>query len=808
MTNAYEKLGAFYLGKNYDLDAGGLLDELTLLDSKDLTTHGVCFGMTGSGKTGLCICLLEEALIDGIPVIAIDPKGDLTNLLLNFPELRPEDFRPWIQESAARQKGQTPDAYAAGQAELWKKGLAQWGQSGERIRKLRDAADMAIYTPGSEAGLPVSMLKSFAAPSEAMRADRELLRERIQAVCGSLLGLLGIKADPLQSREFILLSLLLDKAWQDGRDLSIPELMQQIQNPPIERVGLIDLESFFPANDRFRLMMTLNNLLASPGFEAWVHGDPLDIDRMLYTAEGKPRISIFSIAHLGDAERMFFVSSLLGEMLSWMRRQSGTTSLRALLYMDEVFGYLPPTANPPSKQPLMTLMKQARAFGVGVVLATQNPKDIDYKALSNAGVWFIGRLQTDRDRDRVLDGLEGAAAGSGTSFDRKDMARKISGLGQRVFMLYNVHDDTPTTFQTRWALSYLSGPMTRVQIERLMADRKQESPPSPTLPAASVGAAQRPILALSVPEFFVPVRTLGASDSTLVYEPSVYGLARVHYSNARHGVQATREFAALTALRNVPDPVDWTESQETDLTGSTDFEPEPAPYQNVEFAELPAQATKTTSYTTWARRFATWLYNEHPMILYRSPSLKLTSEPNESERDFRIRLEHLAREERDRLADGLRARFQTRFNRLTEQIRRAEQALERKQEQAKGQTMQAVISVGSGLLGALFGRKALSATNVRRVGTAVRSAGRVGAQKSQVGHAEENLEVRRAELEALEVELQEAIASAQASIDPLTEVFEEIAIRPQKSAIDVRLTALAWLPVWRRPSGERQPAWK
>ncbi len=438
MSKTYEKLGAFYLGKTYDFEAGEPTEDLLLYDSKDLTTHGVCFGMTGSGKTGLCTVLLEEALLDGIPVIAIDPKGDLGNLLLNFPKLRPKDFEPWVQPSAAKQDGLTVAEYAKGQAALWKKGLAKWDQTGERIARLRDACEPAIYTPGSEAGLPVSMLKSFQAPSEELRGDREQMRERIQSAASSLLGLLGllgVDADPLQSREHILLSLILDAAWKEGRSLSLPQLIQQIQAPPVERVGVFDLESFYPSKDRLKLAMSLNNLLASPGFEAWMTGEPLDLDKMLYTPEGKPRLSIFSIAHLGDAERMFFVTSLLGETLSWMRRQPGASSLRALLYMDEIYGYLPPTANPPSKQPLMTLMKQARAFGLGVLPATQNPKDLDYKALSNAGTWLIGRLQTDRDRDRVLDALEGAAAGAGMEFDRGEMKNRISSLGKRVFVL-------------------------------------------------------------------------------------------------------------------------------------------------------------------------------------------------------------------------------------------------------------------------------------------------------------------------------------------------------------------------------------
>ena len=816
MTDAYEKLGAFYLGKNYDLDAQQLRDELLLFDSKDLTTHGVCFGMTGSGKTGLCVCLLEEALIDGIPVIAIDPKGDLSNLLLNFPDLRPEDFRPWIQESAARQKGLTPDEFAAKQSELWTNGLADWGQSGERIRKLRDAADMAIYTPGSEAGIPVSMLKSFAAPSEELRNDREQMRERVQAAAGSLLGMLGIDADPVQSRENILLSLLLDKAWQAGKNLSLPDLIQQIQNPPVERVGVFDLESFYPSKERFGLAMALNNLLAAPGFEAWMQGEPLDIDKMLYTDSGKPRLAIFSIAHLGDAERMFFVSSLLGEMLSWMRRQSGTTSLRALLYMDEIFGYLPPTANPPSKQPLMTMMKQARAFGVGVLLATQNPKDLDYKALSNAGAWFIGRLQTDRDRDRVLDGLEGAAAGSGAPFDRKDMELKISGLGKRVFMLYNVHEDAPASFQTRWALSYLSGPLTRDQIQRLMADRKGQTAkaieavssamPSAT-PSAAAPAAKRPSLPPGIPEYFAPVRTMGPADATLVYEPHLYGAARLHFSDARRDVNEMRELAAVTAMRDGPDPADWLEAEETALTGD-DFEPGPAEQPRLEFGELPAQASQSKSYTTWSKRFVSWIYAEKQLSLYKSVALNQNSLPTESEKDFRIRLEHLAREQRDLQVEKLRDNFAPKLARLQEQIRKAEQTVEKEEEQSKGQTMQTVISIGSSMLGALLGRKILSATNARKVGTAARSMGRIGKERSDVGRAEENLEARKAQFVELEAELEAAIEASRASVDPLNEVFEEISIRPKKTAIEVRLLSLVWLPMWRRPSGERSVAWK
>ena len=429
----YEKLGAFYLGKEYDLASRKRREGLLLYDSKDLTTHGVIIGMTGSGKTGLGIALLEEALIDNIPIIAIDPKGDLTNLVLTFPQLRAQDLRPWVNEQDALNAGLTPEQFAAKQADLWRKGLGSWGQDAARIARLKDAADFAVYSPGSSAGMPVSVLRSFAPPPQAVGQDTDLLRERIQTTATSLLALLGIDADPITSREHILVSNILESIWASGKALDLAGLIRAIQTPPFERIGVMDLDAFYPAKERFKLAMRLNNLLAAPGFEAWLEGDPLNINRMLFTDSGRPRASIFTISHLSDAERMFFVSMLLNEILAWMRTQTGTSSLRAILYMDEIFGYFPPVKNPPSKAPLLTLLKQARAFGLGVVLSTQNPVDLDYKGLSNTGSWFIGRLQTDRDKERVLAGLEGAAAGTG--FDRGRMEEVLAGLGKRVFLL-------------------------------------------------------------------------------------------------------------------------------------------------------------------------------------------------------------------------------------------------------------------------------------------------------------------------------------------------------------------------------------
>jgi hypothetical protein len=547
----FEKLGSFYLGKRYDAAADKLTDDLVLYDAKDLTTHAVIIGMTGSGKTGLGIGILEEAALDRVPVIAIDPKGDMGNLMLTFPKLAADDFRPWVNPRAASDKGQTTDEYAASQAALWKKGLGEWGQTGKRIAHLRSTVDLAIYTPGSNAGLPVSVLRSFAAPDTSLLDDVDLYRERVQATATSILALLGIDADPVTSREHILISRLLDHAWQEGRDLDIATMISAIQDPPFTQIGVMGLDSFFPAKDRFALAMQLNNLLAAPGFEAWMQGEPLSAKSLLYTAEGKPRLSVMSIAHLDDASRMFFVSMLLSEIIAWMRSQPGTSSLRAILYMDEIFGFMPPVANPPSKALFLTLLKQARAYGLGLVLATQNPVDLDYKGLSNTGTWFIGRLQTARDKARVMEGLEGASEGD---FDKQAMERTLAGLGKRRFLLHNVHEDAAVVFGTRWVMSYLAGPLTRDHI-RLLMDKARKA-----LAATAAGPAKRkqtssadvPALPPAVEQVFIPANT-----EDITYYPRLVGAAEFVFSSARYHVEEERAATYTVEMEEGPVDIDW-----------------------------------------------------------------------------------------------------------------------------------------------------------------------------------------------------------------------------------------------------------
>ena len=788
---SYETLGSFYLGREYDADRGADRPDLLLYDSRDLTTHAVCVGMTGSGKTGLCLSLLEEAAIDGVPAIAIDPKGDLGNLLLSFPSLRPEDFAPWIDKEAAARQGINPEDTATQTAATWRKGLADWQQDGERIARFRDAVDIAIYTPGSEAGRPLSVLQSFSAPAAEQRLDSGALRERIGATVAGLLGLAGIEADPIQSREHILLSSLFDQAWSAGQDLTLAALIQGIQKPAFDKVGVFDLETFYPAKERLQLAIALNNLIAAPGFAPWMKGEPLDIQRLLFTEAGKPRISVISIAHLGDAERMFVVTLLLGEIVAWMRRQSGTSSLRALLYMDEIFGYFPPSATPPSKQPLLTLMKQARAFGLGVVLATQNPVDLDYKGLSNAGTWFIGRLQTERDKARVIEGLLGAA---GDGLDKGQLEKLLANLGNRVFLMRNVHEAAPVLFRTRWTLSYLRGPLTLQEIARLSSGPAQAKsiPETSTQPQRSASTpspvatsgSSKPVVPSGVSEFYA--RSPAASGK---YSPRVLGIVRLHFVDKAAGVDAWETRSLIAPLDESEANVAW---DQADIAGDLQNQLSTAPPLNAQYADTPAALLRATNYRSWEKELASHVYATATLDIFHCPAVGQGVVPGNSEGDFRAKLALALREKRDAEIDKLRKKYAPRLTTLQDQIRRANERIERERSDLSQQKMQTVISVGTSILGALLGRKAISVGNAQRVGSAARSAGRIGKESEDVGRAEENREVLEQRFSDMQNELEAEISRLRGEFDPATAQIERVAVKPRKADIDVRTVALLW----------------
>ncbi len=793
----FEKLGAFYLGKPFDPATQTSSDVPLLYASKDLVTHAVCVGMTGSGKTGLCIGLLEEAAIDSIPAIVIDPKGDLSNLLLTFPELRAEDFRPWISEDEARVKNVSVDEFAAQQAELWKKGLADWGEDGARIQLLKDAADFSIYTPGSDAGRSVSMLSSLAPPEPAILEDKELFRDRISGTAASLLSLVGISADSVTSREYVLLSAILEKAWRAGNTVDLPGLVAAIQDPGIEKIGAMTLETFYGAKERFDLALRINQVIASPDFQSWFEGEPLDIDALLHTAEGKPRVSIFSIAHLSDSERMFFIALLLNRILSWVRTQRGTGSLRALVYMDEIFGYFPPTANPPSKKPLLTLLKQARAYGVGIVLATQNPVDLDYKGLANTGTWFIGRLQTERDKMRVLDGLQSATGEAQTSFDRPTLDKLLSSLGKRVFVLNNVNENSPVLFQTRWTLSYLRGPLTREGIRELMKDRRPSLSTESAKPAAdglsiheegNARSFAAPVLPPAISQYFLPAQNAGTAQ----YRPVIIGAAKLRFVDDKLGIEQTKEVLLAAPLRDGPVPVSW-EQAEVLALGLDELEKQPD--GETAFLPLPAAATNAKKYASWTKEFVTFLYQSEKLELFESVSLNEMSRPDESERDFRIRLQQRAREERDRVAEALKQKYAPKLAALEERKRRAELAVAQQKEQVGQAMLQSALSVGAGLLGAFMGRKMLSASNISRAASAARQAGRTWKEGQDVGAASDTLARLTEQAGQLQQQFDDDLAAQQSKIDPASDSLEKVACRVKKTDITVQLVSLSWQPV-------------
>ena len=818
----YEKLGTFYLGRGYDVGKKELKDDLVLYDSKDLVTHGVVLGMTGSGKTGLCLALLEEAAMDGIPVIAIDPKGDIGNLMFTFPELSGDKLKPWVNEDDARRKGVTLDQYADAQAETWKKGLGDWGQSVDRIKKLRETVDMTIYTPGSNAGLPVSILSSLAAPGDEIMEDREALADRIESTVSSILALCNIEADPVQSPEHILISNIIGHCWGKKQNITIENLVRLIQQPPIRKIGVESVENFFPEEKRNALAMKLNNLIASPGFGVWLEGEPLDIQRMYYTPDGKPRISIFCIAHLNDTERMFFVALLLNQVLGWMRSQPGTTSLRAMLYMDEIFGYLPPTANPPSKKPMMILLKQARAFGLGILLATQNPVDLDYKALSNIGTWFLGRLQTERDKARVLDGLEGAVSSQGASFDRKEMDTMLAALGNRIFLMNNVHEDGPAVFHVRWVMTYLRGPLARGEIKKLIdpirpkatakakdADSEDDgfTPPSASsADSSAVRNTHKPKLPEEAKEYFYTAEA-GLDSNRLCYMPAILQSASVVLDDAKRKISGRSVITRVNEIDIENQKVNWDKA--FDLPKDLDVAKLPSSPEDgeVEYGDLPGAAMKAKTYSSIESAFTDWVYSNHFIEVGYSPLLQVYSNPGEPVDQFKARVATTARELRDKAIEELRAKTGKTIKSLEDKMTKALDKMEAQKAQASSAKLQTVMQIGGSILGALLGRKSgLGAIGGLAKSTTISSASRAWKEGKEAASAEVELERLKAEYEEIQQQVEDETQKLKDQYDPTTLVIETQKITPVKKNIQPLATGILWLPYERQGNSLRK-AW-
>jgi len=797
--------GALYLGAPYNMETKALAEEPTYYRSKDLVTHGVCIGMTGSGKTGLCVALLEECALSGIPVLAIDPKGDLTNLKLAFPDLRGEDLAPFIPPDAADSKGMTLEDFAAKQAETWKNGLADWGLDGGDIRRFRDAVDVQIFTPGSTAGKPLDILRSLDPPQNIDDLDDEFVREEIAGVVSAVLGLVGRGNASPHDREHILPATLLEMRWRAKQPTTLPDLINLIQSPPIQSLGALDLESFYPEAERRKFAFDLNGLVASPSFQTWLRGEPLDIDGLLRAPDGRPRLSILYIAHLGDAERMFFVTLLLNQLVTWMRRQQGTSDLRALLYFDEIAGYLPPhPGNPPSKRLLMTLLKQGRAFGTSAMLVTQNPVDLDYKALSNCGTWMLGKLQTEQDKARILDGLQSAAGEAGGSMDRRAMDALIGRLGQRVFLLHNVHADSPQVIHSRWVMSYLAGPLTRQQIRIVQPPEEavaaptprddteslsdflggENSAPSETSPSATASLT-------SVPPS--PPRGLSVAfdpQGIATMMPHLFFRATVtHRDRASGASHAVACFASLDPAG----PLDW---KEADFT----FEPpctSDSPPAGGRFVSLPSALQNVDALKVLGASIADFLIERAALDLQSVPEFKLRALPGETEEDFLARVDAEAASRLAAQTGKIEADHESKSKRLAAQIEAARAHLDRDRERAatyKQQEMAGTLTgLGTTLLSIFTGRKGTAAS---KIGSSIRTASNRRATSQRAGLAvqksEDTLTRLEEQLAELDSDRSRSINSARAGIEAAKSSRESIRVAPAKTNIRVEAYGVFW----------------
>jgi hypothetical protein len=773
------------------LDGGELV-----LDPDDLTTHAVIVGMTGSGKTGLGIVLLEEALEKGIPALILDPKGDMGNLALTFPDLSAASFRPWIDEAAARGAGQTPEEYAQKTAELWQRGLAGYGIDGRRIQSLRDAAEVTIYTPGSEAGVPLNVIGSLKAPALSWETDEETIRDEIEGTVSSLLGLIGIEADPLGSREHVLLSNLLEHNWRAGTDLDLGTLIGQIQKPPLRKLGVFEVDAFLPPDDRNELAVRLNALVASPSFAAWGRGPALDPAVLLRTEDGRPRAAVIYLAHLSDQERQLVVTLVLSRLITWMHGQSGTSELRGLVYLDEVMGFAPPTAMPPSKKPILTLMKQARAFGIGMVIATQNPVDLDYKAMANAGSWFVGRLQTERDKERVLEGLRSAAGG----VDVAALDTAIGGLEQRQFLLQSAHRDKPDLFSTRWAMSFLRGPLTKEQIATLTPDtaRAAEEPVTVTRsPLADDESAVAPPVADGIQVRWLDpaapwAAAIGADPAGQRLQAFLAARVSLRFDDTKAGLDTTQEWEALYGPLDTGLDLDRETAVDYD---DRDLRAEPPDGAAYVLPSIPLD--KATFFRDAAREIQRRLIDTQTLELLRNPELKLYSRPGETEEQFAARADEAAKAAADAETAKIRDRLETKRERLERALETTRQRVEQASaEQSSRRSTELLSGLGS-VVGVLLGGKADTRT-IARAGRALGGAASRRGMSTRAGErkesAEEKAELAETDLAELEQEILDEVAEIDEKWAAKADAVETVPIRLEAADVRIVETTLVWVP--------------
>ncbi len=812
--------GEMFLGRAIDPASGKSTEKEIIYDARNLTTHGIIVGMTGSGKTGLGMVMLEEALASGIPCLILDPKGDMGNLLLNFPSLSQRDFLPWINQSEAKSRGIGLEQLADQTAASWRSGLEEWGIGPDRMQELSESAGYAIYTPGSVSGIPLNVVGSLIAPKLdwSVSSQAEIGRDEIEGLVSSLLVLARIDADPISSPEHILLANIIEKAWSEGRDLDLGSLIAQVRQPPMRKLGVFEMESFYPQKERDRLAMRLNGLIASPSFAAWLEGPPLDIEQMLYSSAGLPQASIIYLAHLSDAERQFVVTLILSKLITWMRRQSGTPDLRALVYMDEVFGFAPPTAEPPSKKQILTILKQGRAYGVGMLLSTQNPVDLDYKAMSNAGTWMIGRLQTERDKARILEGIEPVSGQT----DIRLFDRLISNLGKRQFILQSAKYSEPVVFTSRWSISYLAGPLDRNQIARFTRDHPLRG--ISTIRNASADATQfrqhegeKEVLSKISTKVTAEASGETARDESQV-APRVSPSTAVYYLNpsapwasqVRSVPGAKRLEAGLIARVHLrfddsKAAVDHTEEWEAVFFPLGErFDPGKAinvDYDNRDLAPIPperatyilpgADLEKASYFKEIKDTLRDHLIRNRKMSILRNPALGLYSRIGESRADFQRRCAEAAEDKADAEMAKLKDKHESSFNRIKSQLSNADRRVRELDTDTRQRQQQEILGGAGDLLSGLLGGRRRSVN----LGRAASRRSMTIRTQERLRSAEEKKAEKETELEELEDSLAEEISAISDRWKGVADQIEGIEIPLEKADVDVEEVGVLWIPV-------------
>lgn len=794
-----------YLGKLYDA-SGNSTDEKMLYRPEDLNTHCVIAGMTGSGKTGLGITMLEEILLKNIPVIVIDPKGDLTNLMLHFPDLDASDFAPWIDPEAPTREGKELSVLAQEEADKWRNGLAEWGFGSKDLSDLSNVS-YTLFTPGSTAGNPVNILSSFNPPENRLQQTSEDLRETISTSVTALLDLIGLSdIDPIQSREHILLSSIIEQYWDMNKPIDIVEMVHAVNDPPFANLGALPLEKVYPAKDRFSLAMLLNNFIASPTFQSWNIGPNLDIGPMLFTADGRARCNIFYLQHLSEHERMFFVTMLYSRIETWMKTQIGTGNLRLAVYFDEISGYLPATANPASRGVIIRMLKQARAFGVGLILSSQNPIDFDYKALSNAGTWMIGRLQTEQDKSRLIDGLTTNAG----QINRSDANRLISTLQKRQFLYMNVHEAGLKVFTTRWALNYLAGPLTKIMIPKLLEMGLSEQVDAETLKPSAVSrvsASQseseskenlKPNIPTRIKEYFrstgLKPSDVNAETDHITYIPVWYAQAETRVIQPKYNLNFAEDKAAMVdnpALRGVA--VRW-EDYAVDPVPAESLRSQPednaAAYQNPADWMTDASLAKSRE-----SDFIDYIYRMGGINIRTNKELGVYAPETMSEEEY----QKLLNDKVDEAANTEKKKLITAYQKLVDsmevKIRRAEADVQDKTDKASSRKLEQYGALGELALSLLTGRK-------RSISTSINKYGQSTTANNALDKANMALNDLKESMEEATKEFKDKIEEVENRWDEVAKQEERIVITPMKKDIFIDYFGILWMPYYTDRNGK------